>query len=53
MEFIKVLYQHVTVVRLYSEREIFCCDETIMSAQKELLPWVYVYCDAHKRGLPY
>ena len=51
--FIKVLYPHVTVVRLHSNREIFRYDGNITFAQKELLPCIDAYRDAHARGLSY
>ena len=51
--FIKILYPHITVVKLHSKREIFRYDENIVFAQKELLPCIDAYRDAHARGLPY
>lgn len=51
--FIKVLYPDVVVVRLHSEREIFRYDENIAFANKELLPCIDAYRDAHARGEAY
>ena len=48
--FIHTLYPDVTVVRLHSEREIFRYDSNIVFANKELLPCVDAYRDAHARG---
>jgi len=51
--FIHILYPDVTVVKLHSEREIYRYDENITFAQKELLPCIDEYRDAHARGEPY
>lgn len=51
--FIHSLYPDVTVVKLHSEREIFRYDSNIVFANKELLPCVDAYRDAHARGEPY
>ncbi len=39
--------------RLHSKREIFRYDENITFAQKELLPCIEAYRDAHARGERY
>jgi len=39
--------------RLHSEREIFRYDENITFANKELLPCIDAYRDAHARGERY
>jgi hypothetical protein len=51
--FIKLLYPDVVVVLLHSHREIFRYDENIAFANKELLPCVNAFRDAHARGEKY
>mmetsp|Transcript_62766 Transcript_62766/g.152832 ORF Transcript_62766/g.152832 Transcript_62766/m.152832 type:complete len:969 (+) Transcript_62766:111-3017(+) len=52
-KFLKALYPKLIVVHVHSETNIFRYDENITFVQKELLPRIQEYRDAHAKGLPY
>jgi hypothetical protein len=52
-QFVKLLYPHITVVRIHSETNLFRYDENIGFVEQELMPCIHSYRDAHARGLPY
>jgi A distinct subfamily of CDD/CDA-like deaminases len=51
--FLKTLYPELVVVHVHSETNIFRYDENITFVQRELLPRIQEYRDAHAKGLPY
>jgi hypothetical protein len=51
--FIETMYPDITVVQIHSETNIFRYDENILFVQRELMPCIQSYRDAHAKGLPY
>jgi len=51
--YLKLLYPDITVVRLHSHTNIFRYDENISFVNRELLPCIDAYRDAHARKAPY
>jgi hypothetical protein len=51
--FIHALYPDITVVKIHSDTNIFRYDENIVFTQRELMPCIQSYRDAHAKGLPY
>ena len=52
-QFIYRLHPDVTVVKVHSETNIFRYDENLVFAERELMPVVNAYRDAHATGMPY
>jgi A distinct subfamily of CDD/CDA-like deaminases len=49
----ETLYPDITVIQIHSETNIFRYDENIVFVQRELMPCIQSYRDAHAKGLPY
>ena len=51
--FIQLLHPDITVVNIHSDTNVFRYDENIWFVQKELMPCIQFYRDAHAKGLEY
>lgn len=43
----------LTVVQIHSDTNIFRCDENLLFVERELMPTIHAYRDAHATGTPY
>lgn len=52
-EFLRRVDPSLTVVCIHSETNVFRYDENLVFVERELMPTIHAYRDAHARGLPY